>query len=200
MSRGITLGRAIWVLTALGSSLPNFTFADGSERGIKILTEETYKEAIACGRSGAECAVAPFQLCPAEVHQYSAWIATPFSRVASSVFERLNRRQRPRPMELGPANEWGLGIYVSPKEKYEGTDSIQRVVIRRAGRTIEPTTATIAPVMIDGDGRATRQLARAFFAFPMDTLSPGADVEIVLTGTSGDVTCTIGRDKVQALR
>jgi len=200
VSRELTRPRAITLATILGSIVLAAASVSGSEKGIRVLTEETYAEAIACGRSGAECAVEPYQLCREDIHQYSAWIATPFSRVASSIFERLNRRQRARPMERGPANEWGLAIYVSPKDGYGGTESIQRAVIRRAGHTIEPSTTTLAPVTVAGPGETTRQLARAFFAFRMNALSPGADVEVILSGTSSDVTCPMGRDKVQGLR
>jgi hypothetical protein len=170
-----------------------------SDMGVKFLTPETYSEAIACGRSGVGCAVAPYQLCPAELAQYSAWIATPFSRVASSVFERMNRRQRPRPMERGAANAWGLGIYVAPSESHEKAESILRVAIRRRGRVIVPTTITLAPIRVGADSE-TKQLVRGFLAFPMDTLSPGADVAVILTGTSGEVTCTITPGGLQRIR
>ena len=198
MNQGAKRRGALVTVTALGLSVLVWAQLDGSEMGIKFLTQDTYAEAIACGRSGAECAVAPYQLCPADIQQYSAWIATPFSRVASSVFERLNRRQRPRAMERGPANDWGLGIYVSPKENSEKADSIQRVAVKRAGLTIEPTTTTLAPLSV-GEG-PTRQLSRGFFAFPMDTLSPGGGVTVVLSGASSEVTCSIDRDKLEGLR
>lgn len=172
----------------------------GAGQGIAFLTEGTYPEAIACGRSGADCAVTPYQLCPADIPQFSAWVATPFSRVASSVFERVNRRQRPRPVEFGLANLLGLGIYVSPKENSDKADSIERVVLRRAGRTIEPTTTTLAPITVGTEVQAMKHLSRGYFAFPMEALSPDADVTIVFHGSSGDVTCTIGRDKLQTLR
>jgi hypothetical protein len=46
------------------------------------------------------------------------------------------------------ANEWDQGIYVSPAEDFEEADSINSVVTTRDGRTIEPTTATLAPILM----------------------------------------------------
>jgi hypothetical protein len=167
--------------------------------GIAYLTQELYEQAIACGRSGRECAVTRYQLCPGDIKQYSVSIATPFSRVAYSVFERASRRQRARPMERGPANVWGLGVYVSPAADYAGAASVERVVLKRDGRTIEPTTATLAPVTVAGDGQSM-QLVRGYFAFPMEVLSPRSDVTVVVTGAQGDVTCTLSREELMTLQ
>jgi hypothetical protein len=103
-------------------------------------------------------------------------------------------------MERGPANDWGLGIYVSPKDGYWGPDQIRRVAMKRGGQTIEPATTTLAPIQVEGERQETTQSTRGYFAFPMETLSPGADVTVVLTGSSSEVSCTIGRDKLQTLR
>src|SRR5437870_3335720 len=106
--------------------------------GIKRLTLESRQEAIACGKSGADCAITPYRLCPSENQPYSAWIATPFSRIASSAFEALKKHERPKPWDAGDANAWGVGIYVYPSDGYDRADAIQRVLIRRAGDIIEP--------------------------------------------------------------
>jgi len=171
-----------------------------SEGGIKFLRGDTHEEAVACGRTGADCAVAPYLLCPMENEHYSAWIASPFSRVASSVYEAVRRRQRVRPMEENGANGWGVGIYVSPAQNYEKAESIQRLAIRRAGQTIEPTTSTFAPVNVQGLAGATKQVSKGFFAFPIDVFSPAADITIVFVGPFGEATCTLDRLKLSSLR
>jgi hypothetical protein len=171
-----------------------------SEGGITFLTEETHKEAVACGQAGADCAVAPYLLCPVENEHYSAWIASPFSRVASSVYAAVSRRQRVRPMEENGANGWGVGIYVSPAQNYDKAESIQRIAIRRAGHTIEPTTSTFAPVTLAGPGGVTKQVSKGFFAFAMDVFSPAADVTIVFVGPFGQATCTLDRRTLSRLR
>jgi len=171
-----------------------------SQGGIKLLTEETHAEAVACGRAGAGCAVDPYLLCPVENEHYSAWIASPFSRVASSVYEALRRRQRVRPMEEIGANGWGVGIYVSPAQNYDKAASIERLSIRREGRTIEPLTSTFAPVPLRDASGATKQVAKGFFAFPMEIFSPAADITIVFVGPFGEATCTLDRRKLSSLR
>jgi hypothetical protein len=171
-----------------------------SEGGIKFLTGDTHEEAVACGRTGPDCAVAPYLLCPMENEHYSAWIASPFSRVASSVYEAVRRRQRVRPMEENGANGWGVGIYVSPVQNYEKAESIQRLAIRRAGQTVEPTTSTFAPVNVQGPAGTTKQVSKGFFAFPMDVFSPAADITIVFVGPFGEATCTLDRLKLSSLR
>jgi len=168
--------------------------------GISFLTEETHEEAVACGRGGEDCAISPYLLCRAENEHYSAWIASPFSRVASSVYEAIRRRQRVRPMEEIGANGWGAGIYVSPAQSYEKAESIQRVMIRREGRTIEPTTSTFAPVTLQGPAGVTKQVSKGFFAFPMDVFSPAADITIVFEGPFGEATCSLDRGKLSSLR
>ena len=172
---------------------------EDGQAGIAYLTEELYAQAISCGRSGSECAVTRYQLCPGEITQNAASIATPFSRVAYSVYDKVSRRQRARPMERGPANVWGLGIYVSPSKNHAAADSIRRVVLKRDGRIIEPTATTIAPIPGVAEGEA-KPLVRGFFAFPMETLSPGSEVTVILTGSQGDVSCALGREKLMTLQ
>src|SRR5262245_20819702 len=87
--------------------------APESAAGIRFLNKESRREAVACGRSGADCAVKPYRLCP-QNQRFSAWIATPFSRIAASVFESLEKGERPKPWDAGEANAWGAGIYVYP--------------------------------------------------------------------------------------
>jgi hypothetical protein len=191
---------ALATLTILGQIvLIGSMRQETSAAGIALLDENTYKQAISCGHSGEDCAVARYQLCPDEIAQYSARIATPFSRVAYSVFERVSRRQRVRAMELGVANLWGLGIYASPSDNYSAADSIKRVVLKRGGRTVEPTTTTLGPIVVEHEGQS-KELMRGFFAFPIEALSPGSEVTVVFTGTRGDVSCTLSRERLATLR
>jgi len=167
--------------------------------GITNVTLESRREALACGKSGADC-VAPYRLCPSENRRYSAWIATPFSRIAFSVFDALQRHERPKPLEAGDANMWGVGIYVYPAEDYASADAIQRILIRRAGNTIEPATTTLAPVYLTSPAGVKKELSKGFFAFPADVFAPTSEITIVLIGSAGEVTCSFDREKLSALR
>jgi hypothetical protein len=184
----------------LGVSLNARSHAGEAAAGIELLTEETQEQAIACGKSGADCAVRPYLLCSSEIDRYAARLATPFSRVALSVFEAVEQHQRVRPMEPGEVNRFGVGVYVSPGANFETADSIQRVVIRRANRIIQPTTATLAPITVEHASGARKQLSRGFFAFPMDAFSPTADITIVFDGPSGELSCRLTGSNLAALR
>lgn len=168
--------------------------------GIQPITMELRDKAIRCGEAGAHCAIAPYRLASPETQPFSAWIATPYSRVAFSVFEALRLKQPPRPMEPGAANGWGVGIYVSPAEDYARGDSIRRVVIERAGRAIEPETTTLAPVTLVNAAGEKKQVSKGFFAFPLETFAPTADITIVLMGSAGEIRCPLSRRKLAALK
>ena len=168
--------------------------------GITRLTPESRKEAVACGKSGADCAVMPYRSCSSENRRYSVWIATPFSRIASTIFDALEKHERPKPMDAGEANAWGVGIYVYPSQDYDSADAIQRVRIRRAGETIAPTTTTIAPVTLTNPAGAKKELSKGFFAFPMEVFAPTSEITIVLSGLAEEVTCTFDRRKLSTLR
>ncbi len=99
--------------------------------------------------------------------------------------------------EPGVANKWGVAVYVLPTQDVEKADSIQKVWVRRAGRTIPPTTTTLAPVTIPASGA---QLSKGFFAFPTNTFEPGPDVTFVFLGSTGETTCRLDSRALAALR
>jgi hypothetical protein len=166
---------------------------------IERLTTETHAQAVACGRRGMDCAVTPYELCPAD-GRYAARIATPFSRVALAVFDAVKAGRRPNPMTPGAATRWGVGIFVFPAENSAKADAIQRLEIRREGRAIQPTTSTIGPITVKNADGTSRQLARGFFAFDADAFAATADVTVVFVGASGEATCMLDRTRLSALR
>jgi hypothetical protein len=165
------------------------------------LTAADHSQAMACGRSGAECAVVPYQLCPSEIGgRYSAQLATPFSRVAKAAFEGARSGRPVRRMERGAANQWGTGIYVFPAERSVNADAIQRMEIRREGRVIQPLTTTVAPMTATQPHGTAKLLTRGYFGFASEAFAPSADVTIVFIGSSGTTTCTLDREHLQAIR
>ena len=169
-------------------------------RGIIVkLTAETHQEAVACGRAGAACAIAPYELCP-EGGRYAARIATPFSRVASGVFNALRERRRPNPMTFGVATRWGVGIYVLPAERSATADAIESLEIRRDGRVMHPVTSTVAPVQVTRSDGSSATLSRGFFTFSPEIFEPSAGVTVVFVGRAGESTCLLPPDRLTALR
>jgi hypothetical protein len=112
----------------------------------------------------------------------------------------MKRYARPILMSPGEANGWGVGIYVFPGEDYDKADSIERVMIRREGETIEPETTTLAPVTLVSPAGAKKEVSKGFFAFPMGAFAPTADVTIIFVNSAGETTCAVDRTKLSMLR
>lgn len=187
-------------LVTLAVSSGSVVFVQTPERGIvERLTAETHQQAVACGRSGSDCSVIPYELCASD-GRYAARIATPFSRVASAVTDAITAGRRPNPMTPGAATRWGVGVFVYPADNSAKAEAIQRLEIRREGRTIQPTTSTVGPLTVkNADGSAT-QLARGFFAFGADAFAPTADITVVFVGSAGETTCVVDRARLATLR
>jgi hypothetical protein len=165
------------------------------------LTKDTQAQAVRCGQAGAECAVQPYQLCPADrPRRYDARLATPFSRVASAAYDAQRTGKRRRAMELAAANRWGVGIYVVPADRSAEADAIQRVEIRREGKVITPITTTVGPIAATMPNGSTKQLARGFFSFPPDAFSPSADVTVAFISANAEQTCVIDQSRLTSLR
>jgi hypothetical protein len=194
--RAVILPRML-ALVLCCNALP---IAQSTDTGIiERLDAETHAQAVACGRSGPACSVAPYQLCASD-GRYAARIVTPFSRVASGVNDAMMAGRRPNAMTPGAATRWGVGIYVYPAENSEKADAIQRLEIRRDGRTIQPATSTVGPLSVKATDGSTKQLARGFFAFPVDVFAPTADVTVVFVGSAGETTCVLDAARLRALR
>jgi hypothetical protein len=198
----VRTNRAAMMLIAAISRAPDFSAHSAKvvEAGIiERLTMDLRDQAIACGRAGIDCAVTPYRVCPSN-DRYSAKIVTPFSRIASSVFEALEAGRRPNPMTPGAATRWGVGVLVYPAPRSAKADAIQRLEIRRDGRVIRPITSTVGPIAAEATDGSTSQLSRGFFGVAADVFAPSSDVTLVFIGASGETTCTLDRDRLSALR
>jgi hypothetical protein len=195
MRRGIRVPPAfVSCLLAIQTVVPS----DGL---IVRLTKETLAQAVDCGKSGRECAVLPYQLCPADrPRRYDARLATPFSRVASAAYEAQRTGKRRRAMEPAAVNRWGVGIYVLPAAQSAEADAIQRVEIRREGKVIAPITTTVGPIAAAMPDGSTRQLARGFFTFPPEAFNPSADVTVVFVSAGAEQTCVVDRAHLTSVR
>jgi hypothetical protein len=161
---------------------------------------EAYDQAKACGQTGESCAIEPYRLCPSEDGRYSVRLATPFSRVASSVLESLKSGRRGRTLERGNANRWGIGIYVLPAAASPVAGAIALVAIKRQGRIIQPLTTTVGPMTMTMPDGSSKQLARGYFVFPIELFDATHDIEIMLSGSHGKTTCEVTRSRLAALR
>ena len=167
---------------------------------IARLTTESHEDAKACGRAGAECATAPYLVCPSERGRYTIRIATPFSRVASAVLDGIESGRPGRGMDRANANRWGTGVYVLPAVRSSEAAAIERIEIRRDKQIIRPLTTTVGPIAVAIPDGSSRRLDRGYFAFPPETFAPTSDVTMVLYGSSGKSACIITRAQLQKLR
>jgi hypothetical protein len=166
---------------------------------IARLTAEIREEALQCGRTGPECVVRPYDLCP-EAPDYVATLITPFSRVAIAAMEAQKNGRPLGRMGAATVNRWGVAISVSPAAHVPNPSAIERVEIRRDGRTIQPAKTTVGPITTSMSDGSTRQSARGIFTFSAEAFEPSTDVLVVLTGSSGERTCTLDRARLTALR
>jgi hypothetical protein len=188
----VLLGSATW--SAHQASV------DSPSGALPQLGAETFDQAKACGRRGADCAVTPYELCRSERQRYIVKLATPFSRVASSVFEGLASGRSGRGMDRANANRWGTGIYVLPTEGSTDAAGIERLEIRRDSLNIEPRTVTVGPVTVRMPDGRSKQLARGYFSFAPEVFAPTASITLVLKGTAGEITCLVDRTRLLAIR
>ena len=182
---------------------PSFLVAEQGDRlptgPIERLTSETRETALACGRSGAECAVQRYELCREGNAHYAVRLITPFSRVAEAAFDS---QQTGKPLgRMGPAtvNRWGIALSVAPAERSESAAAIKSVWIQRGQVRIQPTRSTVGPLTTEGTDGSPRQLARGFFVFPGSAFEPTSDITILLVGSSVD-SCTVSRERLQNLQ
>jgi len=188
------------VITLLCSVLPPLRAATAGEQSgvIGRLTPEMRQAAVQCGRSGADCAVRPYELCP-EQGPYLATLVTPFSRVALAAMEA---EQNGQPLgRIGPAsvNRWGVAIHVLPRPGAVTPDSIARVEIHRDRLVIQPTQSTVGPVTTRRQDGSSLESTRGVFGFGSDAFDPSSEITVVFTGSS-QTACTLGRERLQDLR
>jgi hypothetical protein len=164
------------------------------------LDAETFEQAKACGHRGGECAVTPYEMCPLEKPRYSVRLATPFSRVASAVFEGVKSGRAGRGMDRANAIRWGTGIYVLPTEGSTNAAGIERLQIRRESLTIQPKTSTVGMIAVRMPDGSSKQLARGYFSFAAEVFAPSATITLVLKGTAGETTCEVDRARLLSLR
>lgn len=163
------------------------------------LTAETREEALRCGRAGADCAVRPYELCAAG-QEYAATLITPFSRVAIAAMEAQRDGRPLGRMGAATVNRWGVAISVSPAPHASTPAAIAHVEIRREARTIQPVKVTLGPIATSLPDGSTRQSTRGIFSFSAEDFEPSTDVDIVLSGSSGEAICTLNPARLGALR
>jgi hypothetical protein len=188
---------AAFAAAAFGSGVA--TQASRAEGVIARLTAETKAEAVACGRSGPACAIAPYELCP-RTSGYTASLVTPFSRVAEAAYDEA-RGAKPLG-RMGPVsvNRWGIAVSVFPAAGTPDPDAIERVEIRRGAQSISSQKSTVGPVAVTTADGSVLSSRRGFFVFPATVFDPSADIDVVFVGGRGQTICHLDPVHLKALR
>lgn len=186
------------------ATCPALLVADQSDRlptgPIERLTSETRELALACGRSGAECAVHRYELCREENTRYAVRLITPFSRVAEAAFDAQQTGKSLGRMGPATVNRWGIALSVAPAERSESAGAIKSVEIRKGPVLIQPTRSTVGSLTTEAVDGSPRQLARGFFVFPASAFEPTSDITIVLAGSVGEESCAVNRERLRTLQ
>jgi hypothetical protein len=188
---------AVFAATAFGSGVA--AQASRGEGVIARLTAETKAEAVACGRAGPTCAIAPYELCP-RTSGYRASLVTPFSRVAKAAYDDA-RGAKPLG-RMGPlsVNRWGIAVSVAPAAGTPDPDAIVSVEIRRGGQGIAPQKSTVGPMAVKNAAGSVVSSRRGFFVFPAAALDSSVEIDVVFIGSRGESICHLDQARLRALR
>ena len=155
-------------------------------KGIQPLNRDSYYQAIECGKQGAaqpSCVFYDADLCKNEDFVLSMY--SPYKQVAYEVWGAVSRK-RPAPTpNYAAAQQTRVVIGITPVRGAK--NQIANVVVKRAGKTVEPDTRTI-------DGTS----GNFIFGFP--PFAPTATITLDLVGKTRTQSCVFDRTALSRLR
>ena len=155
-------------------------------KGIQPLTRDSYYHAIECGKQGAaqpSCVFYDAGLCKNDDFVLSFY--SPYKQVAYEVWGAVSRK-RPAPTpNYAAAQQTRVVIGITPVRGAK--NQIANVVVKRAGKSVEPDTRTI-------DGTS----GNFIFGFP--PFAPTATITIDMVGKTRTQSCVLDRTALSRLR
>ena len=166
--------------------LPDGPMTPPWDKGIQPISQESYWNAVACGKQGGArpaCVFYDADLCKND--DFTLAMYTQYKSIAYEVWRVVKSGQPAPTPSYGEAQRTRvtLGVTVSAGSK----DPITGVVIKRAGKTIEPIARAIEPT----GGK---------FTFDFSAFAPTADIIIEVAGKSRTRTCTVARAVLSKFR
>ena len=155
-------------------------------KGILPISQESYYNAIECGKQGNEdppCVFYDTGLCQND--DFTLALYTPYKMVAYEVW-RAVRQKRPPPMpsyQLAQATRVTIGITPVRGSK----NPITNLILKRGGRVVMPVDRSVD----DSGGR---------FTFDYPAFAATDDVTLDLVGRSKTVSCVIGKSVLTQFR
>lgn len=183
----VTLGLAPAALRAqIKAQLPDGPMKPAWDKGIQPISRDSYYHAIECGKQGGArpaCVFYDAELCKND--DFTLAMYTPYKSVAYEVWRVLKNGQPAPTPSYSEAQRTKVTVGVTRAAGSKNT--IKGLLIKRAGKTIEPT----ARALDDTGGK---------FTFDFAPFAPTADIAIEVAGALRTRTCTVDRAVLSAFR
>lgn len=179
--------------------------------GIRPVTEETLKEAIALGESADGTLKAArltdpllaimnslFPLDPegdqgteAQVRTlqtirdaYTIAFQSPYNLAALAAAEAKRRYERLPTLVAEDANKLGVVVHVGPGSDFTAHATIEGVLIKRGGVVIRPRKSELKPVQLQNRLGAIATSSEGWFTFDFEVFTPSEPITLVLIGAA----------------
>jgi hypothetical protein len=173
-------------LAQIKAQLPEGPMTPPWDKGIQPISRDSYWNAIACGKQGGArpaCVFYDADLCKND--DFTLALYTPYKSVSYEVW-RVVRSGQPAPTpSYGEAQRTRVTLGVT--RAAASKNAITGVVIKRAGKTIEPIARALDPT----GGK---------FTFDFPPFAPTASIAIEVAGSVRTRTCTIDQPVLAQFR
>ena len=156
------------------------------DKGIQLISRDSYWNAIECGKQGGPrppCVFYDADLCKND--DFTLALFTPYKMVAYEVWRTVHNGQPAPTPSYSEAQRTRITLGVTRVASSKNT--ITGVAIKRGGKTIEP-----AATALDATGGK--------FTFDFPAFAPTADITIALTGRLRTHTCLVGQPVLTMFR
>jgi hypothetical protein len=163
------------------------TGAPAWNKGILPISQESYYNAIECGKQGSEdppCVFYDTGLCQND--DFTLAMYTPYKMVAYEVWRTVRQKRPPPVPSYQLAQSTRITIGVTPVRGSK--NPIANLVLKRGGRVVTPVDRSVDD---NGGGR---------FTFDYPAFAPTEDVTLDLVGRSKTVSCLIERSVLTQFR
>lgn len=172
-------------VTKVTATLPE-TITPEWTRGIQPIGQDSYWNAVACGKQGGAnppCVFWDTLLC--KNPEFTLAMYTPYKSVAYEVWGAVRAKQPAPTPNYQAAQRLRVIIGVTPAKGSK--NAVSAVTITRSGKTVAPMTR-----LLKGAG--------GDYTFDFSVFAPTADIALELTGKTASVSCAIPKDVLARLR
>lgn len=174
------------LLAQITARMPAAPVAPPWDKGIQPISRDSYWNAVECGKQGGArpaCVFYDADLCKND--DFALALYTPYKSVAYEVWRTVRNKQPAPTPSYSEAQRTRVTIGLTPEQGSKNT--VTGVVIKRAGKTIEPTARAV-----DASGGK--------FTFDFAPFAPTADITIDMIGRLRTQSCTVEQSVLTQLR